>query len=611
MKRRDDVVSRLGAISVDDLRVTMQSPMEPPSEKGKAQALYNEYLALQRLEKSLKLQISMCIESLKFKGVLAPATYAGAASNARIEAGDLSGMAGIPYYQGPQVGISLAIATDMPALSEALTDYLVKQVEQFQVEGLDLSLLTRQAPIEALTEEGQLLPLPSIAMKGDKYSVEQALLLFAAKKLTKSDFRIPTEWRAWQWLISSHNQVHPKNRIPLKNALKKEWNDPLGIKGASKAKERSSEVKTLREQVKALTAQLEFLQVKLEALTSPAEGMTKSAHTTRIAGEAMEAIEDALATVPDVQTQLAGPPSEKDSEEEVIWEDSPDDVEEDDWVPEILSLEGQEMLESPVWDAEFWMDRVSSVQTVAVFQLGGSPCVFVGPPQPATLSGDRDEIIPVKAKSRAKKARSPTPGPQKRSRPDEGKFEPRTSGSNKQSSPSGKSDQRKSSDATIKKGDRRSDQLTEAQRISLRRFFKLEDPLPQEEWAALTAKQKREHMASSSIPRWAVATVVDRPDLLKKVLDGSITKDNFRDATIKPPSPKSKGGKPSNTGSGQQRGRSRSRREARSSSRRKSTGRASSRNARGRRQSQPRGGSEYELMGKLVSRLLGFDSRNR
>jgi len=81
------------------------------------------------------------------------------------------------------------------------------------------------------------------------------------------------------------------------------------------------------------------------------------------------------------------------------------------------------------------------------------------------------------------------------------------------------------------KGEPASRALSDEQRASLRKFFKLKEGLiPPVEWATMNPKQRASAMKERSIPRWATAAVLKRPENLAEILKGSLTKENAGDA---------------------------------------------------------------------------------
>jgi hypothetical protein len=140
--------------------------------------------------------------------------------------------------------------------------------------------------------------------------------------------------------------------------------------------------------------------------------------------------------------------------------------------------------------------------------------------------------------------------------------------------------------------------LTPVQRETLRKFFKCKEPIPQAEWAELTAKQKRSVMKESSIPRWAVSVVADRPDRMSDILAKKLTVDNYRQLATKPDNVRI------NAGSGRQGGSNRQRSPTRKTRGGRSPRAPSIR--RGRKESQSGWSTtEFESIGRLVAGVLG------
>jgi hypothetical protein len=586
--------------SLRELKERIDSPLSSQKDKSAATDLYKQYLARKELLSNTDLQISMCNESLKYKGLLAPVTYAGACENARIEAGELTGMAGLPFFVPPVRGITLKVSSGLDKLPEEVTNYLVNQVESFMEKGLDIDLLTRLAPEEAYSLDGQLNPLPTVRVGDDPYAVEEALLLFSAKKLPMS-FRLPTAWRAWQWLIASHNMVYPRNRVKLRAALRKEWSDPLDIKRTARAKERASEVPLLRKTISSLEEQLVELRSQITELLT--EGK-KSPHTRIVATRVQETADRAIAVIDTAASTISSSGKHEGSEDEKDDASSTCSQEDEDWIPEVATLGRQEISLCPYslfGSPEFWDKRQNTVSQLVCLTRGSQHFFYLEEkPTQVTLDLDRNEFHPVKV-TPAKRSRSPTPGPKGR--------KPKSKG-DKQAKPqdAGTASQGKVPDQGITTRVRKSDNLTEEQRADLRKFFKLQPPLPKEEWAALSSKEKRAVSERSSIPRWATATVVQRPDLLQEIIAGRVTVDNFRNKTTGPPPEKSKGGVKGDDRRGQSRGRSRSRDKGSRNPRDNTRGRSSTRKSRrkdGKRNKSRSPSEGYELIGKLLHRLMG------
>lgn len=86
------------------------------------------------------------------------------------------------------------------------------------------------------------------------------------------------------------------------------------------------------------------------------------------------------------------------------------------------------------------------------------------------------------------------------------------------------------------KGEPRVRALTEEQKLSLRRFFKVVDvPVEPAAWAAMSPKEKTLARAARSIPKWAVAAVARNSRNLEEIIRGRLTKDNFSTRREKTP----------------------------------------------------------------------------
>jgi len=76
------------------------------------------------------------------------------------------------------------------------------------------------------------------------------------------------------------------------------------------------------------------------------------------------------------------------------------------------------------------------------------------------------------------------------------------------------------------KGEPKSKALSEDQRKTLRKFFKLTEGLvPPEEWKAMNTKERSLAMAERSLPKWATNAVLKRSSNLELILKGELTKE--------------------------------------------------------------------------------------
>nr|UNG44323.1 hypothetical protein [Fusarium asiaticum narnavirus 1] len=77
------------------------------------------------------------------------------------------------------------------------------------------------------------------------------------------------------------------------------------------------------------------------------------------------------------------------------------------------------------------------------------------------------------------------------------------------------------------KGVPKSKALTDAQRVALRKYFKLQDGLvDKDKWEKMTKEEKSKASEARSLPRWATAAVLKDSANLQKILEGKLTKDN-------------------------------------------------------------------------------------
>jgi hypothetical protein len=93
------------------------------------------------------------------------------------------------------------------------------------------------------------------------------------------------------------------------------------------------------------------------------------------------------------------------------------------------------------------------------------------------------------------------------------------------------------------KGEPKSKALSDAEKTSLRKFFKLKEGLvPSEEWATMSAKEKASALKERSLPRWAVESVLRSPTNLQWIIEGKITKENANSTTSAPKAARTKNG---------------------------------------------------------------------
>jgi hypothetical protein len=91
------------------------------------------------------------------------------------------------------------------------------------------------------------------------------------------------------------------------------------------------------------------------------------------------------------------------------------------------------------------------------------------------------------------------------------------------------------------KGEPRTRALTEDQKTTLKRYFRVVDtPIEPEAWQKMTPKERSSARAARSIPRWAVAAVARNPRNMEEIIQGRLTKNNFSQRVSTPNQPKSR-----------------------------------------------------------------------
>jgi len=136
----------------------------------------------------------------------------------------------------------------------------------------------------------------------------------------------------------------------------------------------------------------------------------------------------------------------------------------------------------------------------------------------------------VKGKGKAVEKTNPTAKKPEATPPEKSPAGP--SGSQKKGGQPDKSSSPLTEENPLKvKGEPASRALSDDQRSSLRKFFKLKEGLiPSAEWSTMDPKQRASALRERSIPRWATAAVLKRPENLEAVLKGSLTKENATEA---------------------------------------------------------------------------------
>jgi hypothetical protein len=563
-----EIAKRMESVNEVQLQEDINNILLKPEQRAKAKESFAQLLADRRKLRELKLKIAMCKSSLEYKGPLAPESYSEAVGNARPEAGELSQLAAMPQLVPPVTGITLAIRSGLSQLPEEVTAYLINQVEAFQSKGISLDNLTVLAPEEAVSEEGAVLPLPTIALGGDKFSVEKALVLFSKRELPK-EFYLPLSWRAWQWLIISHNQVF-KTKVHLKNSLRSDWADPLNKKRKKEGIHRSQELAKLKVIIERQASRITELEKALTDNLSVGNRSPSTKETTKVVLDLSAKMkEDMIETSSILEGETGESPVDPRIKGADAEEQEPEVDDSSIPIPLTLSWKGRKMMDFDISNPDFWMDRENSVSEVAIIHHQGQWCAFVSEPTGVSYQPESEEILQLQVssshESRVKKKKPAAKTPK-------GTMKPLT----------GEIPENPAKIVGVP-GVPRSSRLSDYQRESLRRFFNLKKPMDPADWEALSLKEKRAARKAMAIPRWAVTAVLQDPRNLDKVVKGTLKKGQ------------------SNTPKPSVKRRGRSLGPSGRSSRRNDGSRT--RISRRRNSSVPTG---HELIGKLVSRLLAL-----
>lgn len=569
-REASELQTAITATNLGALKEDVDNVLLSKSVRAEAHESIKQTYARQATLKEVKFLIAMCECSLKYVGPLAPANFAGAVENARPMAGTDTGLTGMPVAVPSSQGITLSVFSSDTKLPEEVANYIVSQTEYFMSKGHSLAGLTVLAPMEAVTEEGRLLPLFDQKVAGDTYSVQEELILYAKNKLPRG-YHPRVELRAWQWLILSHNQVSPgKARVPIASALKVCWSDPLNIKRKAKAIKGKSD-SALRDRLAVAILAIDemaseggqvdtasLLMFLKEALTGDAADKEKPTEVTSEEEEKQE-IPDA----PDAEPALP----EASSSDTVVEEEVEGVAVNTDLPPPFsVHLDGRPF--RAVQDEDFYKDLDGQIAQMAVFKVDGQYTVYVGVPEAAVLDSEKAKLT----------LKAPAPARPKKESAVKGKSpsKPKTSHEAVRKEPSSRgkkkpptSDEDGVGPLNIK-GEPLSARLTSDQRKSLRSFFKLKNSaVPADEWSKLSKKEKTAAREEMAIPRWAVTAVIQRPDNLEKIVKGSLTKEKFSQSSksAKPPSKRGTDRKTGNRSrSRDRRGRSESPRRGRGKS---------------------------------------------
>jgi len=401
--------------------------------------------------------------SLNYVGDLQPLTARDAAQQVP-HLKSLSGSLYVPFPKiiSGQQGVFVKMVTSAKPWPLDTRNWLLAQHDKCGVKGVQ-PVLTELAPIESYSEEGELLPL--------RKEVEEALLNY---KQRLGGPPPPVEYRAWQWLIISHNacrQGRPPVRLNPKLVLT--FSDPLQT-----GRRPDPRVARLEEQI-----------VQLTKLVNTGLGSANKA-----------------APVPSIEvpTPVESIPASYEAE--------------GSYIPPTLTIEGELFTHMDL--ETFLRAPYGAVHKYIMYKLAGVDQLFVCTEK--VLTKPVEEVEELRPKVVAKVSTYGTPVKGKK-----GSSSKKTPAS----PPKGETAPEK---PTVKnplkvKGLKRTEGLTMDQLSDLRKFYKISDAPKMEPaaWEKLSNREKTKYRQDRSVPRWAVAAVKDDPNNLRRIIDGELTKEKF------------------------------------------------------------------------------------
>lgn len=440
----------------------------------------------------LKFKVNVCNQALAYQGLVKASTYAKAVGNEGVLVSSSSSEAVLPIYRKPVTGVQIQLFTDCKELEKEVAEYLLNQVIHRCQHGQDLTIL---APPQALSEDGKVQPLPE--------QFQEALIAYTLRKTT---IRPPEEALAWQWLIVSHNQTCGKgNKVPLHNALRKGWNDPLNKRLKQRKQSHLDQITALKDEIATLRASLASSvnnlaeETKVECPPSPVyEQLTDNSLNGKLTtseylvaprtmiyhGRECEQVVDL-----DFMGKLVGKSYRL-------------------FTVQVNPGEYATYIDTPDTDVDISVDY----EACQIFDKPKSP---VSKSDKSVLKVAKAKTIPLKTKEK-----------------DEGKT-PVANNKGKTPSPKRKTEKSASSGAASAgplrvKDVPRSSVLNEEQKKALKKKFQIDEtPIEKSAWDALNKREKSALRKARSIPRWAIQSVSSNPLNLDKILKGQLTIENF------------------------------------------------------------------------------------
>jgi hypothetical protein len=441
------------------------------------QTAQKDLKSLRQILARIKTEIRYAEQSLNYVGPLKPETASDAVKGHSRVATRTSRLVPLPRLVPGVQGYSLSFTSASEVWGEDIRKHLLEQFVFATQMSRPITLLI-YAPPKALSEEGAVLPL-------DK-DVEDRLTAFVTRSgKTAAPFDSD---RAWQWLIISHNASGlPKVKLPNKLSV--------SFPNAGYFRRNRGEV-ALLEQIRLQKQALEAQAVQLEKL-----GAKVSVEGTAALVEMIQSTVETR-TLPDVSAEF----------------------------PTELTFQGVKY--KRMTDPDFYLQDVNVITSTMVLRSGEDTAVY------SSFGVTILEWDPLRGVVESLKVVT-TKGvtPVSSSLPQENpKVEKKVKSPKKKSSSApapnieaGKKKEEKPPVALRVKGLPRSSDLTDGQRESLRRHFKIDvaSKLSDSEWTALDKVSKTAHRLSMSIPRWAASAVKQDPNNLGRIIAGTLTKENF------------------------------------------------------------------------------------
>jgi hypothetical protein len=412
------------------------------------------------------------------------------------------------------------------------------------------------APQEARDASGTLLPL---SQRYETICLKNLKIKGPVARLTKEE----KEALAWRWLIISHNHANPKSRVPLPTKLSIAYERgktrKVAEKGNSAAMELSKAVEEFRKTIVSVTpapavpsvpkSSVEaFLTVLLDSAKAQLQyGCDWDAKTAtftvkpgksayepqaerwnRVMALADNLMEDQPVVAPPVSEFSAGELEAKidkflsSSQPEPVEPSIPVNVTEEE---EEGSLKEWELLHPEFIEVNGVTFFRNDIQILDVAEGQEFRTVIHEGLEYYSVQGEA--AGPAKtSKARGKTATRPLSPPTKPVKVD---------GKKEKKEEKGKLPPVAQENPLRVKGEPKSKALSQAERDTLRKFFKLkENRVPSDEWAAMDSKARSIAMAERSIPKWASEAVLRKSSNLQLILEGKLTKENAQQAPRDP-----------------------------------------------------------------------------